>query len=83
MRPPPALVEALRVWAEHALDREPPPRCCLCDSPATSASVFLAEAPTAETWRGCVLPICGMCLCAEDFQARIALVLREEKMPWM
>jgi hypothetical protein len=73
MRPPPALVQALRLWADHALDRLPHPQCSLCQwHAATSAPVYLTD----DTRRGCAVPICGICLCTEDFPARIAHVVR-------
>jgi hypothetical protein len=53
------------------------PLCFLCDQPATTPLVFVADTATAGRVRGCVFAVCAICLCHEDFQDRIAEVLRQ------
>jgi hypothetical protein len=68
------LATALGELVEQCLDQGP--LCCIChDCPAVAGRVYLPDGQAEGTIHGCVLPLCGFCLCAPDLQRRIAQAL--------
>jgi hypothetical protein len=80
------LPPALEALAERYLDV--PRVCFLCrEAPATTPLVFVADATVDAGVCGCVFGVCMVCLCSDDFQARVCMALRQdqrerEAAPW-
>jgi hypothetical protein len=69
-----AVVPELAALAEKYMDVLRP--CFLCqEAPAVTPLVFVADGRHGTRVRGAVVAVCAVCLCSEDFQARIEQAL--------
>jgi hypothetical protein len=74
----PPLATALGELAERCLDQGQV--CCLCQwHAAVAARVYLPDGQANGLIRGCVLPLCGFCLCAPDLPDRLAQALSRDR----
>jgi hypothetical protein len=59
---------------------ESTPTCFLCrEAPATTPMVYVADAASDSSVRGCVFGVCMVCLCSDDFQTHVRDALRQDQ----